>query len=285
MVGTVLMIEMVKNSVLQCFCRACHASAIEKPRPAPPAQGIANTQPSKMVYLATEVRATEQSKGGIKYELVLAAPSDVAPPSLASSPPKTSMSVEDIENKLKAAEERRQSLETQRLNQLNEKRSREQEALQKKEEYNAVFKQAARSSLEQKMEVNKENREAIIKSIQEKSRERLSRGEEIRKSLDAQTQEILSNTQKKIESATEAREAQISALRERLREHDKHIAEVRQQLSAQADDLRERCQKKLELAQEKRDSIFKVLQEKLQEHERHAEEVRLNKAQNIGGVA
>ncbi|XP_022246515.1 stathmin-like isoform X5 [Limulus polyphemus] len=227
MVGTSLMVEVVRSSILQCFCRACHASAIEKPRPSPPTQGIANTQPNKMVRLATEVRATEQSKGGMKYELVLADPADVAPPCLASSPPKTSMSVEDIENKLKAAEERRQSLEAQKLNQLNEKRSKELEALQKKEEYNAVFKQAARNSLEQKMEANKENREAIIKSIQEKSRERLSRGEEIRKSLDAQTQEILTNIQKKIESATEAREAQISALRERLREHERHAEEVR----------------------------------------------------------
>ncbi|XP_076364906.1 stathmin-like isoform X2 [Tachypleus tridentatus] len=234
---------------------------------------------------ATEVRASEQSKGGMKYELVLADPSDVAPPRLASTPPKSNISVEDIENKLRAAEERRQYLEAHKLNQLNEKRFREQEALLKKREHNANFIQSAKENLEQKMESNKGNREAFIKSIQEKSREQLLKGEEIRKSLDAQTQEILSNIQKKIECATEAREAQIFALQERLRDHDKHILDVRKQLDEQADQLRDRLQRKLEIAQENRENLFKVLQDKLQEHDRHVEEVRLNKAQNVTGIA
>ncbi|GBN51298.1 hypothetical protein AVEN_161638-1, partial [Araneus ventricosus] len=48
------------------------------------------------------------AKGGIKYELVLSEPSVNDPPKKDSitSPPKT-MSVEEIEQKLKAAEERR----------------------------------------------------------------------------------------------------------------------------------------------------------------------------------
>ncbi|GFY66321.1 uncharacterized protein TNIN_405181 [Trichonephila inaurata madagascariensis] len=54
------------------------------------------------------IRAEETAKGGIKYELVLSEPSVNDPPKKdqITSPPKT-MSVEEIEQKLKAAEERR----------------------------------------------------------------------------------------------------------------------------------------------------------------------------------
>ena len=42
------------------------------------------------------------------YEVILAHPSTDTPPKRPGSPPKTSLSAEDIEAKLKAAEERRQ---------------------------------------------------------------------------------------------------------------------------------------------------------------------------------
>lgn len=60
------------------------------------------------LFSAAAVRAEETAKGGIKYELVLSEPSSNDPPKKdqITSPPKT-MSVEEIEQKLKAAEERR----------------------------------------------------------------------------------------------------------------------------------------------------------------------------------
>ncbi|XP_022253706.1 stathmin-like [Limulus polyphemus] len=227
MVGTVLMIDKVKSSILQCFCRACHARVVEKPHPSLSTQMITNMQPKKMVYLATEVRASEQSKGGMKYELVLADPSDVAPPRFASTPPKSNISVEDIENKLRAAEERRQYLEAHKLNQLNEKRFREQEALLKKREYNANFVQSAKENLEQKMESNKENREAFIKSIQEKSREQDKHILDVRKQLDEQADQLRDRLQRKLEIAQENRENLSKVLQDKLQEHDRHAEEVR----------------------------------------------------------
>lgn len=121
---------------------------------------------------ATEVRCTEQSKGGLKYELVLADPCTESPvrKPISSSPPK-SISAEDIQKKLKEAEERRQSLEAQKLNQLNEKLSRLAEVNQKREGLAEEFQEATRQSYEKKIEAFKENREAHIKSIQEKQRE------------------------------------------------------------------------------------------------------------------
>lgn len=67
----------------------------------------------KLLYLrsftATEIRCQEKSKGGLSYEVILAEPS-VTTPTLkrsGSSAASKPTSAEEIEEKLKAAEERR----------------------------------------------------------------------------------------------------------------------------------------------------------------------------------
>ncbi|XP_064485057.1 stathmin-4-like isoform X2 [Ornithodoros turicata] len=223
----------------------------------------------------SEIRATEESKGGMKYELVLADPCIESP--IPKTTPK-SLSAEDIDKKLKEAEERRQTLEALKLNSINEKLTRLVGVNQKKEESKQEFQEATRLSVLKKMETTEERRDAHIRSIQDKLREHGSHIQEVRKSLDAQSQEILSNLQKKLDSAAELRESQIGALQDRLKNHDAHIAEVRKQLDAQVEERRDNLQKKLETAQEKRCAIYKELQERLQEKEKHAQEVRQNKA-------
>lgn len=58
-----------------------------------------------LIVTATEIRCQEQSKGGLKYDVILADPA-ATPPKRNQSPTRTK-SVENIEEKLKAAEERR----------------------------------------------------------------------------------------------------------------------------------------------------------------------------------
>lgn len=61
-----------------------------------------------MFLLATEVRCQEKTRGGLRYEVILGEPEVKATPPKKPVSPKNSMSVQDIEEKLKAAEERRQ---------------------------------------------------------------------------------------------------------------------------------------------------------------------------------
>lgn len=57
--------------------------------------------------IATEIRCQEKSRGGLSYEVILAEPApNVAVPKKPVTPGKN-VSAEEIENKLKAAEERR----------------------------------------------------------------------------------------------------------------------------------------------------------------------------------
>ncbi|KAH6922814.1 hypothetical protein HPB50_019319 [Hyalomma asiaticum] len=250
---------------------------------------LVRTRPPRRtgMLMATEVRCKEESKGGLKYELVLADPCMDSPLRKPSTSPPKSISAEDIEKKLKEAEERRLSLEAMKLNQLNEKLSRLAEVNQKKEGLTEEFQESARQSYEKKIEAFKENREAHIKSIQEKQREHVSchftpnRNARQRFQLVSVQIFLFVCVQKKIENANEAREAQITALQERLRNHDKHIADVRKQLEDLVDEKREKIQKKLDTAQENRAAIYRELQTKLQEKEKHAEEVRQNKSQTV----
>lgn len=58
---------------------------------------------------ATEVRCQEKTRGGLCYEVILGEPEVKAtPPKRTISPQNKNMSVQDIEEKLRAAEERRQ---------------------------------------------------------------------------------------------------------------------------------------------------------------------------------
>ncbi|RWS22629.1 stathmin-2-like protein [Leptotrombidium deliense] len=130
--------------------------------------------------LTTEPTNKRESKGGIQYELVLENPTSDAPSSLPFQSPSRQISVEDIENKLKAAEERRRSMEAQKINQLKEKENHILELKEKRNEFTASFIESARDALEKKMEISKEKRDTFLKGIQDKSREHEKRIAEVR---------------------------------------------------------------------------------------------------------
>ncbi|EPY73851.1 stathmin-2 [Camelus ferus] len=125
-------------------------------------------------YDDMEVKQINKRASGQAFELILKPPSPIseAPRTLAS-PKKKDLSLEEIQKKLEAAEERRKSQEAQVLKQLAEKREHEREVLQKALEENNNFSKMAEEKLILKMEQIKENREAnlaaIIERLQEKA--------------------------------------------------------------------------------------------------------------------
>uniref|UniRef100_A0A672YDV1 Stathmin n=1 Tax=Sphaeramia orbicularis TaxID=375764 RepID=A0A672YDV1_9TELE len=107
------------------------------------------------------------------------------------SPPKRDISLEDIEKKLEAAEERRKSQEAQVLKVLAEKREHERDVLLKAMEENSNFSRMAEEKLQSKLEQIKENREAhlaaMIERLQEKERHAavVRRNKEMREEVEA----------------------------------------------------------------------------------------------------
>jgi chromosome segregation ATPase len=72
----------------------------------------------------TEIRCQKKMKGGLSYEIILAEPVAVTPLKLPSSSRKNA-SVENIEEKLKAAEKRRLSLEAEKKTDSKQKHERQ----------------------------------------------------------------------------------------------------------------------------------------------------------------
>ncbi|XP_047461561.1 stathmin 1a [Mugil cephalus] len=129
-----------------------------------------------------QVKELDKRASGQAFEVILAAPAPDAKSEFPLSPPKKKdVSLEEIQRKLDAAEERRKNHEAEVLKHLAEKREHEKEVQQKAMEENNNFSKMAEEKLNQKMEANKENRTAIMAAMNEKFKEKDKKLEEVRK--------------------------------------------------------------------------------------------------------
>lgn len=163
-------------------------------------------------------------------------PSCDAPVKAATQTPIRQASVEEINRKLLAAEERRLSYEAKKVNNIKEKTHIE-ECNKKRNELEEQYKESVRQSLDKKMEVFRENRENYIKSIETKARDHVSSyinrlstlnvsfqveavEAKLRQSKDCSDREKnIELITRKLDSAAEAREQHLTALRNRMKEH------------------------------------------------------------------
>ncbi|XP_042151173.1 stathmin-like [Oncorhynchus tshawytscha] len=123
------------------------------------------------------VKEMDKRASGQVFEVILGAPAPDAKGEFPLSPPKKKdLSLEEIQRKLEAAEERRRSHEAEVLKHLAEKR--EKEVQRKAMEENNNFSKIA-EKLNQKMEANKEN-EALQAAMSEKFKEKDKKLEEVR---------------------------------------------------------------------------------------------------------
>uniref|UniRef100_A0A8C2G3H6 Stathmin n=1 Tax=Cyprinus carpio TaxID=7962 RepID=A0A8C2G3H6_CYPCA len=124
-----------------------------------------------------EVKPINKRASGQAFEVILKPPTPVSEVahSITSPPKKRDMSLEDIQKKLEAAENRRRSQEAQVLRALAEKREHERDVLLKAMEENSNFSKMAEEKLILKMEQNKENREAYLAAMMERLLEKVSK--------------------------------------------------------------------------------------------------------------
>ncbi|XP_054841131.1 LOW QUALITY PROTEIN: stathmin-4 [Eublepharis macularius] len=129
-----------------------------------------------------EVIELNKRTSGQSFEVILKPPSfDGIPEFNASLPRRRDPSLEEIQKKLEAAEERRKYQEAELLKHLAGKREHEREVIQKAIEENNNFIKMAKERLIHKMESNKENREAHLAAMLERLQEKDKHAEEVRK--------------------------------------------------------------------------------------------------------
>nr|XP_033785637.1 stathmin-2 [Geotrypetes seraphini] len=140
-------------------------------------------------YDDMEVKQINKRASGQAFELILKPPSPVSEaPRILGSPKKKDVSLEEIQKKLEAAEERRKTQEAQILKHLAEKREHEREVLQKALEDNNTFSRMAEEKLILKMEHIKENREAYLAGVMERLQEKERHAVEVRRNKELQVE-------------------------------------------------------------------------------------------------
>ncbi|XP_012367216.1 stathmin-3 isoform X1 [Nomascus leucogenys] len=166
-------------------------------------------------YGDMEVKQLDKRASGQSFEVILKSPSDLSPesPMLSSPPKKKDTSLEELQKRLEAAEERRKARspplpphrsfngggprgqglqdagcsqagltqEAQVLKQLAERREHEREVLHKALEENNNFSRQAEEKLNYKMELSKEIREAHLAALRERLREKELHAAEVRR--------------------------------------------------------------------------------------------------------
>ncbi|TRY84396.1 hypothetical protein DNTS_025479 [Danionella cerebrum] len=130
-----------------------------------------------------EVKPINKRASGQAFEVILKPPSPTADGgySITTPPKKRDMSLEDIQKKLEAAEDRRRSQEAQVLKALADKRDHERDVLLKAMEENSNFSKMAEEKLILKMEQIKENRDAHLAAMMERLHEKEKHAQLVRK--------------------------------------------------------------------------------------------------------
>ncbi|XP_017854456.2 trichohyalin isoform X1 [Drosophila busckii] len=234
---------------------------------------------------STEIRCQEKSRGGLSYEVILAEPApNVAVPKRPVTPGKN-VSAEEIEQKLKAAEERRVSLEARKMAEISIKLAKVEEATRKKDEITNEFITQTKEQLESKMETHVEKREAIISDMKEKLKIHAQEIEKTRETLEQQKANEQKAIEEKLKTAQALRDENIKKMLDRLKEHNTiKIAEIKSQVNQlENQKLEEKAriiENKLFTAEQNREKELLKKIEKVQKLERRAEVVRQNKAQS-----
>ncbi|KAJ3607282.1 hypothetical protein NHX12_026793 [Muraenolepis orangiensis] len=125
-----------------------------------------------------EVIQLNQRASGQAFQVILRPPSFEGVPDLNGAltlTPRRDPSLQDIQKKLEAAEERRKCQEAELLKHLAEKREHEREVVQKAMEENNNFIRNAKERLRQRMDSNKENRDARLAAMLERLQEKVVR--------------------------------------------------------------------------------------------------------------
>uniref|UniRef100_A0A672SEN6 Stathmin n=1 Tax=Sinocyclocheilus grahami TaxID=75366 RepID=A0A672SEN6_SINGR len=168
--------KMKELPLVSLFCSCILPEPREKP--------TKKTQVALIYILQINMEVIELNKrsSGQAFEVILRPPSfDGQREFHPTFPPRRDPSLEEIQKKLDAAEERRKCQEAELLKHLAEKREHEREVAQKAIEEHNNFIKMAKEKLEQRMEINKENREAHIAAMLERLQEKDKHAEEVRK--------------------------------------------------------------------------------------------------------
>jgi len=207
-----------------------------------------------------EVPTTNEVKknSGLSYDAVLS-PAVKAGPK-CSSRPTSPVTAETIEKKLSAAEERRLSMDSLRLQNITARLAKIEVAQQKKEELATEKSIKTKEVLENKFKTVEEKREAQLQEMKSKMSVHMGKIEKAQKELEKQMEEARvaaeSALSEKMNKAEKNKDEHLEGIIKKIKEHQACISNVRdnqeEKLKPYVAELETNINKKMEEAEKRR---------------------------------
>ncbi|GFY52069.1 stathmin [Trichonephila inaurata madagascariensis] len=178
----------------------------------------------------TNLKSFTESKGGLKFDVVISDSPSKRTKKVIPSPTKKDVSLSEIEDKLEAAEQRRLSQLYKEQNMRSRRLNRVVEVQKNKNSFIKRFKTKAMESYDKKMRATGRNREAYLKSIQKKNRDLLMRVNEIKNTTLFLRDNHFDTFCRKFETADKTRQIQFNSLEEHLSKQDRCIEQLQTQI-------------------------------------------------------
>jgi len=186
-----------------------------------------------MMDVDLNVTASEESKGGIKYEVTLSEPATARTPLKPASPNRSvlsPLSVDKIQERLNEAAQRRKSLQTERIASAQSEIKKIDEVTKKKEEEEKKFVSSVKESLETKMGAASGKKQSIICDLKERlnqyNTEHVKEVQEKSKVDPEEINKLKELQEKKLETAEQNREKVIQTKLDSLKKHDEKVKQV-----------------------------------------------------------
>jgi stathmin len=136
------------------------------------------------------MEGTTEKPSGVAFEVILKpASADAAPPAHVVGSPTHTISQEEIERKLKEAEERRLSMEASKLHSISKDKERAHEVNQKVQELAEAKSKETEKKLAEKMEANEEHKHAQLQAKLERLKDHDQHVQEVRLKKLSQSEE------------------------------------------------------------------------------------------------
>jgi len=235
--------------------------------------------------LATIEAATKDKRekdGGLKYDVVLSPAVKKAPKLTDASPAPTE---EEINRKLKDAEERRISLDNLRMKNLTAQLARIEIAQQKKEDIVQEKSTKAAEILTTKLTTAEEKREKQLQEVKDKVGEHMGKIEKAQKelelSLEAAKVAAEAQLSEKMDQHQKKRDEEMEEMLKKIKDHQEKVSNVRsnqeERLKPYVAELETSINQKFDRARAAKERQDEIAREKLAEQNRRAELVRQNK--------
>jgi len=239
----------------------------------------------ELAEVAAATVAVLDTPGGKALEILLS-PAVKKPRSRVSPPTSPQeLSQEAIALRLKNAEERKKSIENERVKNISEQLAKISVAQHKKEEVEKEKSEKIQETLEAKLAAADEKKAKVLEGVRDKVSEHMTKIEraqkELETSLEAARLAAETSLTEKMDKNEELKAGQMEDMLKKIKEHQEHVSQVRnnqeEKLKPYVEELQCTIKAKEERAREILAQKDAELRGKLAEQNRRAEVVRQNR--------